>query len=76
MGNETAKSKAYEVAAEHVDWFLRTLRPLLIDHMVHGFKHGVELARETDDWKDIEKENTPTPFSRVFSGLPSEEEGL
>ncbi len=30
-----------EILAEaHVDWFLKTIRPLLITHFVHGFKHG------------------------------------
>lgn len=33
-----------KLAVDHVDWFLKTLRPLLIDHMIHGFKHGVEFA--------------------------------
>lgn len=33
---------AKENAKQHVDWFLEMLRPLLIDHMIHGFKHGVE----------------------------------
>lgn len=30
------------LAEHHVEWFLKTLRPLLIDHMTHGFKHGMD----------------------------------
>ena len=29
-------------AIKHVEWFLAALRPLLIDHFVHGYKHGRE----------------------------------
>jgi hypothetical protein len=29
-----------ELAEAHVDWFLSTIRPLLITHFVHGYKHG------------------------------------
>jgi len=43
--NSGEVSKA--LAEAHVDWFLKTLRPLLIDHMVHGFKHGIEYAGES-----------------------------
>ena len=38
-------------AESHVDWYLKSVRPLLIDFMLHGFKHGVEWAelhREDD----------------------------
>jgi len=34
--------KVKKVAVDHVDWYLNSIRPLLIDHMVHGIKHGVE----------------------------------
>lgn len=33
-----------EMAEKHVDWFLKTVRPLLIEHMVHGHKHGYNQA--------------------------------
>ncbi len=29
-----------EVATKHVDLFLKSLRPLLIDHFIHGYNHG------------------------------------
>jgi hypothetical protein len=29
-----------KLAEDHVDWFLEILRPLLIEHFVHGYKHG------------------------------------
>ena len=32
--------KAKNMAIDHVDWFLAAIRPLLIDHFVHGHKHG------------------------------------
>ena len=35
-------SKKDDLAKAHVDWFLETLRPLLISHFVHGYKHGFD----------------------------------
>ena len=35
------------LAEAHVEWFLKMIKPLLIEHMIHGFKHGVE-------WKEDE----------------------
>jgi len=29
-----------DLAIKHVDWFLIAIRPLLIEHMMHGYKHG------------------------------------
>lgn len=37
---------AYRLAEDHVSWFVETLRPILMSHMVHGFKHGVEFQKE------------------------------
>lgn len=34
-----------KLAEAHVDWYLDALRPQLIDHMIHGYKHGVEDSR-------------------------------
>ena len=34
-----------ELAEAHVDWFLKIIRPLLIDEFVHGHKHGYEEGR-------------------------------
>lgn len=34
--------KAKQLAKDHVDWYLAAIRPQLIDHMVHGYKHGFE----------------------------------
>lgn len=49
-----------ELASEHVDWFLKILRPLLIEHFIHGYKHGREHRDEgdlvIDVLDDIEKE--------------------
>ncbi len=37
---ESVKGK--NLAEKHVDWFLGTIRPLLIDRFIHGYKHGLE----------------------------------
>lgn len=29
-----------EMAIAHVDWFLKIIRPIIIEHMIHGYKHG------------------------------------
>lgn len=31
---------ARQLAEAHVDWLLKTIRPLLISQFVHGYKHG------------------------------------
>lgn len=31
-----------QMSEEHVDWFLKMIRPLLVEHMIHAYKHGVE----------------------------------
>jgi len=33
---------AEKLAKDHVDWFLRAVRPLLIMNFIHGYKHGKE----------------------------------
>ena len=43
---ETPPEKIRELAEEHVDWFLHTVRPLLITFMVQGFKHGIESEKK------------------------------
>jgi hypothetical protein len=30
------------MAEEHVDWFLKIVRPMLISYFEHGYKHGEE----------------------------------
>ena len=40
--SKTAKN----LAESHVEWFLAMIRPLLIEHMIHGFKHGMEYREE------------------------------
>jgi len=32
--------KVKKLAETHVDWYLSAIRPQLIDHMIHGYKHG------------------------------------
>ena len=40
-----------KLAEVHIDWYLSAIRPQLIDHMIHGYKHGHE-----DCKKEIENE--------------------
>ncbi len=42
-----AIDKVTKLATDHVEWFLSTLKPLLISHFVHGFKHGAETTKST-----------------------------
>ena len=35
-----------QLAEKHVDWYLKALKPQLVDHMIHGYKHGYEDARK------------------------------
>lgn len=35
-----------QLATEHVTWFLKILKPLLIDHMIHGIKHGKQMEKD------------------------------
>jgi len=35
-------------AEAHVDWFLKTIRPLLVTHYEHGYKHGLEVFEALD----------------------------
>jgi hypothetical protein len=36
------KEEITKLASDHIDWFLKAIRPLLIDNFVHGYKHGHE----------------------------------
>jgi len=47
----TEKEKIRELAKNHVGWYLESIRPLLIDNFIHGYKHGAADAEE----KKIEK---------------------
>ena len=40
------KHEIQQLAEDHVEWFLRAIKPLLIDHMVHGYKHGFDDANQ------------------------------
>ena len=33
-----------EMAEKHVEWFLNIIKPIIIEHMIHGYKHGFEDA--------------------------------
>jgi hypothetical protein len=34
------KKSVRKEAEQHVDWLLKTMRPLLIEEFIHGHKHG------------------------------------
>lgn len=36
MRNEDVKM----LAEKHVNWYLKSIKPLLIDNFIHGYKHG------------------------------------
>ena len=40
--NVDINERGKQLANEHVDWFLKTLEPLLKMHMAHGYKHGCQ----------------------------------
>ena len=50
-------TKGEKLADEHVEWFLKTLRPLLKTHMVHGYKHGLESQNVP-----VEAKSTSNPY--------------
>lgn len=39
----------------HVDWFLRTVRPLMIEQFIHGYKHGLDARCEVCEVKGIDE---------------------
>jgi len=53
---ETAK----KLSEAHVNWFLEMIRPLLIEHMIHGFKHGANDTTDPEVYIDEEDENNDT----------------
>ena len=49
-----------ELASAHVDWYLDSIRSLLVDHFVHGYKHGRE-----DAFEDAKKEKSNEDLDRL-----------
>jgi len=43
------KEDVKKLAESHVDWYLSAIRPQLIDHMIHGYKHGYEDCKKEYD---------------------------
>ena len=43
-----------QLAEEHVDWWLASVRPLLIANFIHGFKHGQKEA-----WDEVNEMERP-----------------
>ena len=48
--------KIHNLAIDHVDWFIAMLRPLLLSHFEHGFKHGVEDVENDIEEREIARE--------------------
>jgi hypothetical protein len=40
------------MAEAHVEWFLNMIKPLLVEHMMHGYKHGYEDALDKKELKE------------------------
>lgn len=40
--SDIAAISTRQMAEAHVDWLLKTIRPLLISQFIHGYKHGRE----------------------------------
>jgi len=47
--NENCGGHAQELAEAHVDWFLKMLKPLLVEFMKHGYKHGLQRGLQLKD---------------------------
>jgi len=41
-----ASTDAEQLAVEHVEWFLEVIKPLLITHFIHGYRHGEENTKK------------------------------
>lgn len=41
-----------KMAEDHVEWFLNMIKPLLVEHMMHGYKHGFEDALDLKELKE------------------------
>jgi len=44
------KKEVKKLAESHVNWFLAVIKPLLVTHFIHGYKHGKEA--QTENLKD------------------------
>lgn len=58
-----------KLAEDHVSWFLETIKPLLITHMIHGYKHGFNDARE----EYIQRENSASEFVKLYDRIGEHE---
>lgn len=59
--SDTQKAKSSQeiakiIAEQHVTWLLELLKPLLITHMVHGFKHGQDFAELMEKYRHHRKQ--------------------
>jgi hypothetical protein len=42
---ETPIDESKRLTVEHVDWFLKIVKPLMETEFIHGYKHGFERKR-------------------------------
>lgn len=52
MNDEQVK----KLAESHVDWYLSAIRPQLIDHMIHGYKHGYEDCKKEMNGSEMDRD--------------------
>ena len=46
------------LAQDHVDWLLETLRPLMVEEFLHGYKHGEKDVEDGKNGDQISPKNT------------------
>lgn len=55
---------AQQMARDHVDWWLGSVRQLLVDNFVHGYKHGQRDAfNEVDEIQRVGAEHMEADLS-------------
>ena len=48
---ESDNEIAMKLSVDHAEWYIKSIRPHLIESMYHGFKHGFEWAKEQENKK-------------------------
>ena len=53
-----------KLVESHVDWYLSAIRPQLIDHMIHGYKHGYEDCKKENNIKTSKEKGLKCPWCK------------
>jgi hypothetical protein len=58
------------LAEDHVDWYLRSIRQLLIDQFDHGYKHGAQDAKTASEAQKgvVEAKSLPKAYQGKDAG--------